>query len=387
MSVCPLRFLRQAGPANRLAHCSHSCHTDRTVAGTSREGGFTLIRVQLNAEDVARTRFGHSAVWETTAAAYALTNASAYSFHNRALAKRLTPTARDALSALKPLLKISGWMPDALAAAPAGSPLDPASQFSLVLDTHRDVVANDQDVVRRFLPRSEWRAFSADQYVETLAVSLVTLWQELLCPVWERIDAVVNRDIHERYRSVAREGVGAALNQVHPDVRYESSTLSIRIGLHDCRAEGQGQGVWLVPSVFRWAKVGVSAEVPGPIVVSYPASGSGNIWESSPSPDQGVEALMGRTRARILHSVQSPATTTQLAADLDLAPATVSAHLSTLTSAGLVHRTRQGRLVLYARTLLGSRLLGHAQGNEASSTFVNEAAPYGSAEGDDIECG
>ncbi len=320
-----------------------------------------MISIRLNAEDVARTRFGHSAVWETSAAAYALTNGSTYTFHNRALAKQLTPEARDALSVIKPLLQVPGWMPDALAAAPAGSPLDPACQFSLVHDTHPDVVARDQDVVRRILPRSQWSAFSPEQYVETLAASLVTLWQKMLSPVWERIDAVVDRDIHERHRSLAREGVGAALNQVHPDVRYESSTLSIQLDLHDCLAEGQGQGVWLVPSVFQWAKVGVSAEVPGPIVVSYPASGFGNIWESSRSPDQGVEALIGRTRARILHSVQSPATTTQLAADLDLAPATVSAHLSTLTSAGLVHRTRQGRLVLYARTLLGSRLLGHTQ--------------------------
>lgn len=346
-----------------------------------------MIRIRLDAEDVARTRFGHSAVWETTAAAYALTNGSANSFHNRALAKQLTPDAKDALSALKPLLQIPGWMPDALAAAPVGASLDPACQFGLVLDTHRDVVAGDQDVVRRFLPRSEWCALSADRYVETLAASLVTLWQEMLCPVWERIEAVVNRDIHERQRSLAREGVGAALNQVHPDIRYELSMLTIQLGRHDCHAEAQGQGVRLIPSVFRWAKVGVSAEAPGPIVVSYPAHGSGNIWASSRGPNQGIEALMGRTRARILHSVQSPATTTHLAADLALAPATVSAHLSTLTSAGLVHRTRQGRLVLYARTLLGSRLLGHAQVDEASSTSVGEAAPYGSAEGEDIEYG
>jgi DNA-binding transcriptional ArsR family regulator len=131
----------------------------------------------------------------------------------------------------------------------------------------------------------------------------------------------------------------------------------------------------------------VSVEAPGPIVVSYPANGSGNIWETSRSPDQGVEALMGRTRARILHSVQSPATTTHMAADLDLAPATVSAHLSTLTSAGLVHRTRQGRLVLYARTLLGSRLLGHAHVDQAWSTMAEEAGPYAGPASEDVEYG
>jgi DNA-binding transcriptional ArsR family regulator len=52
-----------------------------------------------------------------------------------------------------------------------------------------------------------------------------------------------------------------------------------------------------------------------------------------------------------------PRTTTWLADTLDLAPATVSGHLSVMSASGLLHSRKSGRQVLYARTRVADVLL------------------------------
>ncbi|MDR3084504.1 MAG: helix-turn-helix domain-containing protein [Streptomyces sp.] len=65
---------------------------------------------------------------------------------------------------------------------------------------------------------------------------------------------------------------------------------------------------------------------------------------------------MGRTRALLLLELAAPASTTQLARSLDLAPGAVGDHLTVLRRAGLLDRARTGRSVLYRRTALGDAL-------------------------------
>lgn len=52
-----------------------------------------------------------------------------------------------------------------------------------------------------------------------------------------------------------------------------------------------------------------------------------------------------------------PCSTTDLARQLELAPGTVSAHLSALAQSGLAVSAREGRLVLYSLTSSGRELL------------------------------
>jgi DNA-binding transcriptional ArsR family regulator len=65
---------------------------------------------------------------------------------------------------------------------------------------------------------------------------------------------------------------------------------------------------------------------------------------------------MGASRARILAALDAPQSTTELAAQLELTPGGISQHLSVLSKAGLVASTREGRVVLYARTEVGDQL-------------------------------
>ncbi|MET8564376.1 winged helix-turn-helix domain-containing protein [Streptomyces flaveolus] len=66
--------------------------------------------------------------------------------------------------------------------------------------------------------------------------------------------------------------------------------------------------------------------------------------------------LLGRPRVRLLLLLAEPASTTEPAHRLDVTPGAVSRHLAVLYGAGLLIRTRSGRVVRYARTALGDAL-------------------------------
>lgn len=89
-----------------------------------------------------------------------------------------------------------------------------------------------------------------------------------------------------------------------------------------------------------------------------------------------VAQLTGPSRARMLESLETPMTTTSLAAVVGLAPSTASRHAAVLREAGLVATRREGNRVLHRRTALGTALLdGGVQqvgtpGSHASATSM-----------------
>ena len=73
---------------------------------------------------------------------------------------------------------------------------------------------------------------------------------------------------------------------------------------------------------------------------------------------RSLNALLGRTRAEILETVaDGGVTTTELAHDTGVAPATASHHVGVLRKAGLLTTRRAGRMVLHTVTPLGLALL------------------------------
>jgi DNA-binding transcriptional ArsR family regulator len=78
-----------------------------------------------------------------------------------------------------------------------------------------------------------------------------------------------------------------------------------------------------------------------------------------PAPGR-VVALLGRTRAGVLHSVRAPSTTGEIARRLLVSAATASEHMTVLRDAGLVTSQRYANSVLHALTPLGSALLNGA---------------------------
>jgi DNA-binding transcriptional ArsR family regulator len=94
--------------------------------------------------------------------------------------------------------------------------------------------------------------------------------------------------------------------------------------------------------------------------LAYGPRGVANLWtSSSPTPNgTALEAALGAGRASVLKGLLVPTTTTELARQLRLSPAAVSAHLSRLKAAELVETHRSGRKVYYRLSCTGESLLG-----------------------------
>jgi predicted transcriptional regulator len=71
----------------------------------------------------------------------------------------------------------------------------------------------------------------------------------------------------------------------------------------------------------------------------------------------GLVELLGRSRAEILRQLDIARTTTSLAREIGLSASTVNFHLSIMATSGLLVAQREGRRVLYSRTLVGDLLV------------------------------
>ncbi|GAA2136455.1 hypothetical protein GCM10009760_16000 [Kitasatospora kazusensis] len=120
------------------------------------------------------------------------------------------------------------------------------------------------------------------------------------------------------------------------------------------RVVGDG-GMLFVPvsvSSGTWLCEGPSAQY----ALVYPARGFAT--NAHARPDGALGRLIGAGRAAILHALRCPATSSELAAQLDLSLGTVGGHLAILRDADLIIGTRVGRRVVYRRTETGDLLAG-----------------------------
>ena len=129
---------------------------------------------------------------------------------------------------------------------------------------------------------------------------------------------------------------------------------------YEATIEPAGRGITLVPCVFAWPRVEVLVRPDYRPTLAYGPRGVTNLWSSaSPAPNgTAIEAALGSGRASILKGLPPvPRTTTELAHQLHLSPATVSAHLLRLKAAELVEPHRSGKRVYYRLSCAGESLL------------------------------
>lgn len=196
--------------------------------------------------------------------------------------------------------------------------------------------------------------------VTTVADTLEAAWHDLIAADWPALRAVCERDVIHRAGLLSRTGWAGALGGLHKRINWHDGQIQLAHRVEKTVDLG-GRGLLLVPSVFIWPKVAVYTDPPWPHALIYPARGTAALLEPEHATPPGALAdLVGRSRARLLTSLAEPASTTQLATTLSLAPGAVGDHLAVLLRAGLVSRARAGRSVLYRRTPLGDALTGTA---------------------------
>ncbi|MCT2582554.1 ArsR/SmtB family transcription factor [Actinophytocola gossypii] len=205
-------------------------------------------------------------------------------------------------------------------------------------------------------PRAVMDVLESPSVVSVVADTLETAWHELVGADWPALRAVCERDVVYRAGLLSRSGWAGALVGLHERVSWHDGEIRVR-DMVEQEVDLGGRGMLLVPSVFVWPKLGVYTDAPWPHGLAYPARGTAALLEpeSSPAPE-ALGELLGRSRARLLASLSEPASTTQLATTLRLAPGAVGDHLAVLHRSGLVTKARAGRSVLYRRTPLGDAL-------------------------------
>lgn len=321
----------------------------------------TLFELRTR-DDLLAVRFAGSPAWETQAAVQVFADARAGSHHEPW--RRLVGERAAGLD-LTPLLAVlpeRGYVPDFLTPPPrrAGPRLHEElaeiratapAQVARELERCRETVADERH--RRLLD-----SFLADPAGarDQLATRLHQAWLTLVAPFWVRIRTLLDRDIEQRSRTLARHGLGRVLDELHPRIRWTRRGLSCadRSGR---TVEVDERGLVLMPSAYLWPHVAAIVEEPWLPTLVYPARGIAELWRAPAAPPDALARLLGRTRALVLASLDQPLSTTALAALVELSPAGASRHLVALRDAGLVCTTRHGHEVRYRRTQLGSDLL------------------------------
>jgi DNA-binding transcriptional ArsR family regulator len=193
-----------------------------------------------------------------------------------------------------------------------------------------------------------------------LAEAMAAAWEELVAADWPALRAVLERDVVHRGALLSAGGWSAAFAGLHKHLRWRDGVIELVKDIEETYYL-DGGGLLLVPSVYVWPRIAAYTEPPWPKTLVYPARGTAALWEpGAGTPPDALASLLGRTRARLLIALSDPASTTQLAKALALAPGAVGDHLAVLRHAGLTTRARAGRSVLYRRTPLGDALAAGA---------------------------
>ncbi len=309
-----------------------------------------MIELVLTATSAQRVRFAISPLEEVLGVVQTLLGRRGHPAHLPWLS-----TARP-LPELDELMAVLGarhYITDFLSPPPAGPETTAAAQLQVVRATPPAQVELELGMVDAdlsALPRDPAHAR------DLLADQLEIVWDTLLAAEWPRLRELLTADIAYRTRQLGAGGVASMLTELHPRVRLAGASLLVDVRSRE-RVELDSRGLLLIPAVFAWPGVGVMTVPPWQTALLYPARGVAELWTSPSAAPAALAEVLGRTRAHLLATLDRPATTTELAGRLSLAPATVSAHLKALRVAGLLGARRSGHRVLYHRTDLGDALL------------------------------
>lgn len=327
------------------------------------------IRIELEPADIVAARFAISPLWEAANAVRLLTQPTADGYHaawRAAVASRLDGADLRPLVALNPP---SGWVPDFLTPPPGRIAPTIGRQLAAVARTSLRQITAELERTRGDQGDPELQAEIDALLVDPAAGRaricdlLADAWRLLIEPWWPRLRDLLDADLAHRARTIAAHGFGAAIDDLHPRIRFAGDAIVIR---QEARLDHPiaGAGLVLQPSAFSWPAVIAVLAADAPAMVVYPVRGIAHLWQAGPpQPPAALARLLGRSRAQLLADLAEARSTTSLAHRHGLGAAGVSAHLQALHGAGLVQRRRSGHEVRYVRTPLGDAVVA---GREAA---------------------
>lgn len=310
-----------------------------------------MTKLKVDERDLANTTFAISPLNDTVAAVAVLAGkpdrpwlAGWVARHRSAFAG--ITAGNPTFAALAGLLAHTTWMPDFITRPPTGLETRFADEIAAVRATDNIRARGDLMVsVGGALPAS----LDVVDVAAVVADGLQAVWDRVIAPDWPRRRALLERDVIQRAGWLATYGLARALEGLRSELRLEPGGY-INLNDWDWRPyDVAGAQLMLVPNSFggRW----FCLDAPRAVAVLYPARGVAD--EPDERAPDGLDRLIGRSRATVLRALDTPASTTHLVRTLGMSLGAVGDHLAVLRDAGLVTRTRSGRSVLYRRTAVG----------------------------------
>jgi DNA-binding transcriptional ArsR family regulator len=326
--------------------------------------GVTLV-LRFGPGDAARCRFAVSPLQETMSALLVLKDPRRHGWYLPWLRDIQEIVAELDLGLLTVAAPAHGHGPDFLWPSPTTALTTIEDDLNQVQATDPQIVAAElAERARRLDPRTVpadlYRALigdpagARDRLVEQQRLA----WQTLVAPLWNQIRALLDADITTRARHIANGGLEGLFTNLHPRAVWDDDALHLT-GFPSGTLDLRGRGLILVPTAFGWPNLGIGPTddtSTAPPALAYPMLGAGRLWEPTTRPPT-IARLLGTGRASVLAETLIPSTTSSLAKRINMAPATVSQHLTVLRDAGLVTAQRRGREVLYQQTPLATALL------------------------------
>lgn len=260
---------------------------------------------------------------------------------------------------LTDLISHTKWFPDFLGLAPP-------ARGEVRLEDELDQIAGWdgaaarstlEDSVREAWTEQDTGWLALPDLPQRIAEHLAAAWEELIAPDWRRRQQILRREIAFRTALIGSAGWVGAIDGIARDVAWEDPDALIvsRRTQRDLSVEDHMSFVPTTQTRGRWT-------CDGPVGVALVYGARGSRAAVGRRPGRGLGRLLGTGRTAVLLALDLPATPTQLHEDLGYALGTIGGHLSVLDEAGLVHRARVGREVIYRRTELGESMVEAQQG-------------------------
>jgi DNA-binding transcriptional ArsR family regulator len=311
----------------------------------------------VDADVLARTRFGTSRLAETLAGLHMLWTSRVQPWH-REWQRTHSPALRARLAGDpvgEALLRCAfgrTWTADFLTVPPRAPDLTLDEELAPLEELDDARIRADLEFVSGPLP-----AQLGGTGLAAVAVDLLRwTWAEAIAPDWPRRRRVLRADVLARTARLSAEGWSGVLDGLAPGVRWlDNGRLQVNAQPYPPR-DIRGCDLLLIAAHTRGTTL--SWHLPDRYALVYPVTG---VFAGAPRPlPEPLVRLLGRTRARVLARLGSPAGTTTLAAELGLPLGSVGGHLRVLLDAGLLERRRAGREVLYRWSEAGQALVGVA---------------------------
>lgn len=266
---------------------------------------------------------------------------------------RTDPVVHRALRLLRTVIPAVGYIPDFLTPSVLGADL--SAGLERVRLTPRGQLVREMTRLAESRPIPGWTSLAGPgrDGLDSLTGALATYHGALLRPYWPRIRTAVGNDVSQRARTLLEGGTQALLEGLQPLGRWNSPVLEVDYPV-DRDLYLEGRGLLLVPSYFCWRRPTALADPALAPVLVYPVAKAP--LDAARGTEDGLERLLGRTRAAVLTEVadRHTRTTSEVAEAVGVSLPSVSYQISVLRDGGLVTSRREGKYVLHTVTPVGA---------------------------------